>query len=62
MYEYKTKRIHILHGREGLILGEEYEDYIKNQAELGWRFVQLINLSNLAPLDRRIELIFEKKK
>lgn len=62
MYEYKTKTILLRHTREGLTLEEDYEMYITKQAEKGWRFVQFVNLSNLAPSERRIDLIFEKKK
>ena len=62
MYEYQTKTILLKHGREGLTLEEDYEKYIVAQARNGWRFVQLVNLSNLNPSERRIDLIFEKKK
>ncbi|MHA6258977.1 DUF4177 domain-containing protein [Sporosarcina sp. CAU 1771] len=62
MYAYHIKSIRLVHGREGLTLEEEYEKYILDQAEKGWKFVQLVNLSNLSPADRRIDLVFEKKK
>lgn len=61
-YEYYIKSIHLKSVREGYVLGEDYEQYIRDFAARGWRFVQLVDLVNLAPNDRRIELIFERKQ
>lgn len=62
LYEYYIKSIPAKFGREGYVLEEDYEQYIIDFASRGWRFVQLVNLVNLAPTNRRIELIFERKQ
>lgn len=61
MYEYTVKRIALLHGREGMSLAEDYEQHIAAYAKQGWRFVQLVVFSELAPNERRIDLLFERK-
>lgn len=61
-YEYYVKSIPTKSVREGYVLEEDYAQYIKDFAAKGWRFVQLINLVDLAPTDRRIDLIFERSQ
>ena len=62
MYEYHIERIALHHGRDGISLDEDYEQLIAKYANSGWRFVQLVNFSNLSLSDRRIDLIFEREK
>lgn len=62
MYEYEIISIPIKEKREGLFLDEDYRHHIAKKAKEGWRFVQANNLSNLAREQRRVDLIFEKKK
>ena len=61
MYEYSIKGIGLHYTREGFSLAEEYEQLIATYAKDGWRFVQLVNLSELSPSEQRIDLIFERK-
>ena len=62
MYEYQIKSIGLHYTRDGFSLAEEYEQLIASYAKDGWRFVQLVNLSELSPNERRVGLIFERKK
>lgn len=62
VHEYQIKSIGLHHGREGISLAEDYEQLIARYAEEGWRFVQLVNFSELSPSERRIDLIFEREK
>ena len=61
-YEYYIKSIPTKSVREGQVLEEDYAQYIMDFTAQGWRFVQLVNLVNLAPNNRRIDLIFERKQ
>lgn len=61
-YEYYIKSISVKSVREGSVLEENYEQYIIDLAAKGWRFIQLVNLVDLTPNNRRIDLIFERKK
>lgn len=62
VHEYQIISIELHHGREGISLAEDYEQLIARYAEEGWRFVQLVNFSELSPSERRIDLIFEREK
>lgn len=61
-YEYYIKSISVKSVREGSVLEENYERYIIDLAAKGWRFIQLVNLVDLTPNNRRIDLIFERKQ
>ena len=61
-YEYYIKSIPTKFAREGHVLEEDYAQYIMDFAAQGWRFIQLVNLGNLTPNNRRIDLIFERKQ
>ncbi|WP_147300786.1 DUF4177 domain-containing protein [Sporosarcina sp. BI001-red] len=61
MHEYKIEKIDVHHGRDGILLAEEYAPVIAKNASEGWRFVQLVNLSGLSQIQRRIDLIFERE-
>ena len=61
-YEYYIKSISVKSVREGSVLEENYEQYIIDLAAQGWRFIQLVNLVDLTPNNRRIDLIFERKQ
>lgn len=60
--EYHVRSIAVHYGREGLSLAEDYRQLIAEYAMDGWRFVQLVNFSELAPSEQRIDLIFEREK
>lgn len=62
MYEYHIQSIRLKRTREGISLAEQYEQLIASYAEEGWRFVQLVDLSNLSPDEQRVDLIFEREK
>ncbi|OFL49830.1 hypothetical protein HMPREF2767_00320 [Nosocomiicoccus sp. HMSC067E10] len=62
MYIYDIVSLDVSEKREGLSLKEDYSHIIQQKAQKGWRFVQVVNLTNLARGQRRIDLIFEKKE
>lgn len=62
MYIYDVVSLDVSEKREGLNLKEDYSHIIQQKAQKGWRFVQVVNLTNLAREQRRIDLIFEKKE
>lgn len=62
VHEYYIKSIGLHHGREGVSLSEDYGQLIAMYAKEGWRFVQLVNFSELSPSEQRIDLIFEREK
>ena len=61
-YEYHIEHLDIHTRREGISLNEDYEGIIANFSNDGWRFVQLVNFSELCPNERRMDLIFERIK
>ena len=62
MYIYDIVSLSVSEKREGLSLKDNYSNIIHQKAQEGWRFVQLVNLTNLSREQRRIDLIFEKKE
>ena len=62
VYEYRIEYIGLHYGSEGFSIIEDYELLIAEYASKGWRFVQLVNFSELSSSERRIDLIFEKEK
>ncbi|WOS96269.1 DUF4177 domain-containing protein [Nosocomiicoccus massiliensis] len=62
MYIYDIVSLSVSEKREGLSLKDNYSNIIQQKAQEGWRFVQLVNLTNLSREQRRINLIFEKKE
>ena len=62
VYEYYIKSIGLHHERKGVSLVEDYSQLIAMYAEEGWRFVQLVNFSELSPNEQRIDLVFEREK
>ena len=62
VYEYHIKSIRLKRTREGITFAEQYEQLIATYSEKGWRFVQLVDLSNLSLDEQRIDLVFERKK
>ncbi|WP_225217809.1 DUF4177 domain-containing protein [Sporosarcina gallistercoris] len=62
MVEYHIERIEVHHGRDGISLAEDYRQLIAKYAKEGWRFVQLVNLSELSLSERRVDLIFEREQ
>ncbi len=61
-YEYHIQKISVQYTREGYRLEEDYERSIQSFAARGWRFVQLIDLTELDPKNPRIDLLFEREK
>lgn len=62
VYEYYIKSISTKFTRKGYVLEGDYAQYITDFATQGWRFVQLVDLVERSPENRRVDLIFERKK
>lgn len=62
MYIYDIVSLSVSEKREGLSLKDNYSHIIQQKVQEGWRFVQIVNLTNLSRDERRIDLIFEKKE
>lgn len=63
MLEYQFKRVPFNHEKRTLQGTETpaYQDEIRRQAELGWRFVQIV-IENTAAVPNEFVLIFERQK
>lgn len=59
MLEYRFVSVAVRRRREGLECAEDYREIIREQAALGWRFVQAIPL--VEHIDPRIDLVFTRK-
>lgn len=59
-YQYFIKSIPVQYGRDGYSM-EDYEKHIQTYAAKGWRFIQVVNLVDISPKNRKVDLIFEKE-